>query len=117
MVVLNLVYGILYGIVGQVLSFIQLQAGVRWGWTEKYTIPLMLLGLPISWVFMKSVQNFILAFHGDGAWGSRLAGFGIGVIVFSILSWILFKEGITFKTTTCLILSLAIILIQIFWKS
>jgi hypothetical protein len=115
MVVLNLVYGILYGIVGQVLSFIQLQAGVRWGWTEKYTIPLMLLGLPISWAFMKSVQNFILAFHGE-SWPSRLCGFGIGVIVFTILAWTLFREGITLKTLVCLLLSLAIILIQLLWK-
>lgn len=116
MVILNLVYGILYGIIGQVLSFIQLQAGVKWGWTDKWYWVLMLLGLPISWAFMKSVQNFIVAFNGDGVWGSRLAGFGIGVIVFSILSYILFKEAITIKTMICLILSLGIILIQIFWK-
>lgn len=117
MVVQNFIYGVLYGVIGQVLSFIQLQAGIKWGWTQKYGVLLMFLGLPISWAFMKSVENFILAFNKDGVWGSRLAGFGIGVIVFSVLSWILFKEGITFKTTICLILSLGIILIQVFWKS
>jgi hypothetical protein len=115
MVVLNLVYGILYGIVGQVLSFIQLQAGVRWGWTEKYTIPLMLLGLPISWAFMKSVQNFILAFHGE-IYPSRILGFAVGIIVFSTMGWFLFKEGISPKTAVCLLLSLTIILIQLLWK-
>jgi hypothetical protein len=115
MVLLNLVYGVLYGIIGQVLSFIQLQAGVKWGWTDKFGWALMFLGLPISWAFMKSVQNFILAFHGQ-QWPSRLLGFGIGVIIFSILSWILFKEGITLKTSICLFLALCIILVQILWK-
>jgi hypothetical protein len=115
MVMLNLVYGVLYGIIGQILSFIQLQGGVKWGWTDKFGWALMLLGLPISWAFMKSVQNFILAFHGE-QWPSRLLGFGIGVIIFSILSWILFKEGITLKTSICLFLALCIILVQILWK-
>jgi len=115
MVLLNLVYGVLYGVIGQILSFIQLQGGVKWGWTDKFGWALILLGLPISWAFMKSVQNFILAFHGE-QWPSRLLGFGIGVIIFSILSWILFKEGITLKTSICLFLALCIILVQILWK-
>jgi hypothetical protein len=111
----NLVYGVLYGIIGQVLSFIQLQAGIKWGWTEKYGWALMLLGFPISWAFMKSVHNFILAFDGQ-SWPSRLLGFGIGVIVFTILAWFLFKEGISLKTSICLFLAFCIILIQMFWK-
>jgi hypothetical protein len=110
-----LIYGALYGVIGQVLSFIQLQAGIKWGWTEKYSWALILLGFPISWAFMKSVQNFILAFDGQ-SWPSRLLGFGIGVIVFTILAWFLFKEGISLKTFICLFLALLIILVQIFWK-
>jgi hypothetical protein len=111
----NFVLGVLYGIVGQVLSFIQLQASVKWGWTPKFSWALMFMGLPISWSFMKSVHNFILSFDGQ-QWPSRLIGFGIGVIIFSIMSAILFKEGITPKTAVCLLLSLVIILIQVLWK-
>ena len=115
MVMLNLVYGVLYGVIGQVLSFIQLQAGIKWGWTEKYGVVLMFLGLPISWAFMKSVQNFILAFHGE-IYPSRILGFAVGIIVFGIMGWTLFREGINAKTAICLLLSLVIILIQILWK-
>jgi len=115
MVLLNLVYGVLYGIIGQVLSFIQLQGGIKWGWTEKYSWALMLLGLPISWAFMKSVQNFIIAFHGS-IYESRILGFAVGIITFAIMGWFLFKEGISAKTAICLLLSLVIILIQILWK-
>lgn len=117
MVLLSFVAGVLWGIIGQVLSFIQLQAGIKWGWyaNTKYYWALVLLGIPASLVFMKSVNNLILAFNGE-SWPSRLIGFGIGVIVFSILSWLLFKEPLTLKTIACLILSAGIILIQVLWK-
>lgn len=111
----NLVVGVLWGVVGQVLSFIQLQAGIKWGWTEKYSVLLMFLGLPISWAFMKSVQNFILAFDGE-IYPSRILGFAVGIIIFGTMGWFLFKEGISPKTGVCLLLSLVIILIQVLWK-
>ena len=116
MVLLNLVFGILWGVIGQVLSFIQLQGGIKWGWTEKYSLVLMFLGLPISWAFMKSVQHFITAFQGE-IYPSRILGFVVGIIVFAIMGWLLFKEGISAKTGVCLILSLSIILVQLFWKT
>jgi len=112
----NLVAGVLWGVIGQVLSFIQLQAGVKWGWTEKYSIPLMFIGLPISWAFMKSVQYFILAFNGE-IYPSRIGGFIIWIIVFALMGCLLFKEGISIKIGVCLILCFAIVLIQLFWKS
>ena len=80
----NLVVGVLWGVVGQVLSFIQLQAGIKWGWTQKYGILLMFLGLPISWAFMKSVQNFIVAFDGE-IYPSRILGFAVGIIIFGTM--------------------------------
>jgi hypothetical protein len=112
----NLVAGVLWGIVGQVLSFIQLQGGIKWGWTEKYGIAVMFIGLPISWAFMKSVQHFILAFNGS-IYESRILGFIIGIIVFALMGWFLFREGISIRNGVCLILCFAIVLIQIFWKS
>jgi hypothetical protein len=115
MVLLNLVYGVLYGVIGQILSFIQLQGGIKWGWTEKYSWALMLLGLPISWAFMKSVQNFIIAFNGE-IYPSRIIGFAVGIITFAIMGWFLFREGISLKTSISLFLSFCIILIQILWK-
>jgi len=108
-------YGVIYGVIGQVLSFIQLQAGIKWGWTQKYGWALMLLGLPISLSFMHSVKNFILAFDGE-IYPSRILGFAVGIVVFGIMGWVLFKEGISAKTGVCLLLSLVIILIQVLWK-
>jgi multidrug transporter EmrE-like cation transporter len=73
------------------------------------------MGIPISLLFMYSVKNFVTAYDGQ-IWPSRLIGFGIGVIVFTIMSHYMFREPLTPKTLTCLSLGVIIILIQIFWK-
>jgi len=73
------------------------------------------MGVPISLLFIHSVRNFVDAYDGQ-IWPSRLIGFGIGVIVFTVMSHYLFKEPISLKTLTCLGLGVLIILIQIFWK-
>jgi hypothetical protein len=73
------------------------------------------MGIPISFMFMQSVKYFVLAFEGE-IWPSRLLGFGLGVIIFTIMSELLFKEPFTLKTGVCLFLGLLIILVQIFWK-
>ena len=43
----------------------------------------------------------------------RLAGFGIGTIVFGIMAWSFIGEVPTIKTVVCLLLAVAIILIQV----
>jgi multidrug transporter EmrE-like cation transporter len=55
------------------------------------------------------------AYNGE-IWPSRLIGFGIGIIVFSLMSYFLFKEPFTAKTVVCLFLAVLIILVQVFWK-
>jgi hypothetical protein len=111
----NLFYGILYGLFGQIMSFLQMQGNVKYGWYEKHPIILLLSAIPSTWLYVKSVDNFVKAFDGQ-LWPSRLIGFGIGIIVFVTMSIILFKEPITIKTLVCLILACTILCIQIFWK-
>ena len=112
----HLFYGILYGILGQIVSFVQLQVGIRMGWNIKHPWLLLLASVPISWAFLKSVEHLIPAFNGE-IWPNRLIGFGIGVVVFSIMSWGIFREPMNMKTLVCITLALCIIAIQIFWKS
>ena len=112
----KLVVGILWGVVGQVISFVQLQVGIRYGWNTKHQWILLIASVPISYAFIRSVENLIAAFDGQ-LWPNRILGFGIGVVVFSLLSSILFKEQITMKTAVCITLALCIMGIQIFWKT
>jgi hypothetical protein len=112
---MNIIYGIIWGVLAQVTTYIQLQGQIKFEWLKQNMWFGILMGIPISFMFMQSVKYFVLAFDGQ-IWPSRLLGFGIGVIIFTIMSELLFKEPFTLKTGICLFLGLLIILIQIFWK-
>lgn len=112
---MNLLKGFIYGLIAQIITFLQLQGSLKYDILKNNTWFVVLLGLPISYLFMISVRHFVTAFDGQ-IWPSRLIGFGIGVIVFSIMSHWLFKEPLTLKTFICLGLGSLIVLIQIFWK-
>ena len=42
-----------------------------------------------------------------------MIGFGVGTIVFGIMSWVMLEEIPTLKTFICILLAIAIILIQV----
>jgi len=112
---MNIIYGILFGLLGQIGSYLQLQGAMKLGWFPKYFWPVLLMSVPLSWFYIKSVEYFVAAFDGQ-LWPSRLIGFGLGIIVFSIMSHYLFKEPFTPKTLVCIGLGISIIGIQILWK-
>lgn len=111
----KLIIGVLYGIIGQILSFLQLQGSVKWNWFEKYPILVLLSAIPSTFFYIKSVENLVKYADGE-LWPSRLIGFGVGIIIFTTLSWVMFNENISLKTFVCLMLAVSIILVQIFWK-
>ena len=112
---MNIIYGILYGLIAQIGSFIQLQGAIRYGWYQKYFWLVLISSIPLSWLYIKSVEHIILAFDGQ-LWPSRLIGFGLGIMVFSVMSHYMFKEPFSPKTLVCIGLGLTIIALQIFWK-
>jgi len=111
----KLFMGVLYGVIAQVITFLQLQGNIKYGWFQKYPVIMLLAAMPISYLFIKSVENFVAAYNGE-IWPSRLIGFGIGVIIFTLMSKIMFGEPFTSKTAVCLALGTAIVIIQILWK-
>ena len=112
---MNIFYGVLYGVIAQILTFLQLQGNIKYGWFQKYPVIMLGIAIPISYLFIKSVEYFVAAYNGE-IWPSRLIGFGIGVIIFTLMSKLLFGEPFTTKTAVCLALGTAIVLIQILWK-
>jgi hypothetical protein len=112
---MNIIYGIMYGLLGQIGSYLQLQGAMKLGWYPKYFWPVLLMSVPLSWFYIKSVEYFVAAFDGQ-LWPSRLIGFGLGIVVFSIMSHYLFKEPFSPKTIVCIGLGITIIGIQILWK-
>jgi membrane protease YdiL (CAAX protease family) len=86
---MNIFWGILWGLAAQVATNFQLQGQLKYQWMKDYTWAVVFMGIPISFMFMQSVKHFVLGFGGE-IWHSRLIGFGIGVIVFTIMSELLF---------------------------
>jgi multidrug transporter EmrE-like cation transporter len=110
-----LLIGMFFGFLAQVATFFQLQGSMKYEWFKNHYWLTVLMGIPISMLFMYSVKNIIIAFDGQ-MWPSRLIGFSIGAVTFSWLSWSIFNEPLTTKTIICLGLAVAILLVQLFVK-
>ena len=99
-------------LVGSFIAFFQLQGWVVWNkqWLQS-----------VWWMYATSLIIAPLFFystkwsyeHFGAFWNMRLAGFGIGTLVFGVMAWILIGEIPTIKTIIILLLAAAIILIQI----
>lgn len=111
----KLLIGMIFGLVAQIGTFFQLQGQMKYQWVKDHYWLMILMGVPISMLFMYSVKNMVIAFDGQ-MWPARLIGFSIGAMVFTWLSWLIFKEPLTMKTIICLILAMGILVIQLFWK-
>jgi len=112
---MHLLKGFIFGLLAQIITFLQLQGQLKIDWIKNNMWFGILMGLPISFLFMMSVKNFVEAFDGQ-IWPSRLIGFGIGVVTFTVMSHYMFREPLTPKTLICLGLGTLIVLIQILWK-
>lgn len=111
---MRIFYALLLATIAQIISFVQLQGQLVWKFPKENPYVMMLLGLPISLIFIKTTKIFNQ--HFDANWPGRLIGFGLGIIIFTIMSWLVFKEVPTSKTIVCLVLAFTIVLLQVFWK-
>ena len=104
---------IIFQTIASILAFFQLQGNYVWNDIKFFK--------SMWWVYITSIAIAPLFFyatkwsyeHFGAFWNLRLAGFGIGTIVFGILTWTLIGEIPTLKTIVCLLLALSIILIQV----
>ena len=111
----DFIIGFIIGIIAQVGTFFQLQGPIKLlGWNKYYWL-LVLASIPLGMLYMATTKYMVAAFGGQ-LWPSRLIGFSIGAIIFTWLSWLVFKEPMTIKTIISLILAIGILVIQIFWK-
>ena len=78
-------------------------------WKSPYFI--MIAGALISPMFWYATK-YSYEYFGQ-YWNIRLMGFGVGTMVFGFMTWFLTHEVPTIKTFVCLLLAMAIILIQI----
>lgn len=112
---MDLIYGFLYIIAAQIGTFFQLQGQFMWPWLSKNTWAAALLGVPISYLYIISVKYTVNWFDGQ-LWPSRIIGFASGVVVYAIMTSVIFKEPLTMKTIVSVLLGMVILSIQLFWK-
>jgi len=105
-----------YFMVGHTLIWFQTNGQFLWSWFNKHPIILSIFGgTVISYTFIMGTKH-IVEFSDGLLWPGRLIGFAIGITSFTILTSIFMGEGLNTKTITSLILAMALVSIQIFWK-
>ena len=100
-------------IFGNILAWYQLNAQFKWTESAFWNNPYMMaiFGIPVGYAFFIATK---LCYEYFGfTWNMRMIGFGVGTIVFGIMSWAILDEIPTLKTFICILLAIAIILIQV----
>jgi len=108
-----LILGIIYFTIGQVLIWFQSHLQFFSNWSKDNPLLIAIPGVIVSYVSILATKTLAEAYDGL-VWPSRLIGFGIGIILFSFLTWILLGEKIEMKSAICVLLAFCILLIQLY---
>tara|TARA_Y100000310_G_scaffold317481_1_gene370399 strand:+ start:173 stop:517 length:345 start_codon:yes stop_codon:yes gene_type:complete len=112
----KLLIGVLFFAFGQTIIWYQTNGQFISDWIKNHPLFMSaVFGIPISYSFIMGTKYIVEHFDGQ-LWPGRLLGFGIGAVIFGILTYYHMGEGITAKTTVCLTLAITLVMIQIFWK-
>ena len=107
----------IYFILGHVILFFQANSQFIWAWPKDHKILLaFVLGAPASLLFMTGITHVANA-TGNDMWATRIWPSLIGTLVFMTLTYMIFEQGLNLKNGVCLILTLAVLAIQVFWKN
>ena len=100
-------------VLGNILAWFQLNAQFKWTENSFWNSPfaMSIFGIPIGYGFF--IATKLSYEHFGFTWNMRMIGFGVGTLMFGILSWLLLDEIPTLKTFICILLAIAIILIQV----
>ena len=96
----------------QTLAWIQINGQFIWPWMKEHTFAMSLVGVPISYLLMLAT-NYAYAGMDGRIWPGRLLAFAVGILVFTVFTALLLKEGMTIKTVISLILSFVLIALQL----
>ena len=84
--------------------------------TWKGILAMVIVSMPATVGYILATRNIYIAM-GNSLWSVRLIGFSMGVLTFSFLTYWYLKEGLNMKNTITLMLSVIIVLMQVFWKT
>ena len=112
-----LTMGQLLFILGQTLVWFQLNSQFVWDWWRDRPIPAILFfSVPASFCFWYGVRMVVGEMN--ELWGPRLLIFGMSYLTFPLLTWYYMNESMfTPKTMICVLLSFAIVAVQLLWRT
>ncbi len=108
--------GIGWFIVAHVAVLFQLDGQFKWDWFKNNEWIVASAGLIISFFYIWGTKYTVEGFGGM-LWPARFIGFSVGMIIYAFGVSFFFKEGITNKTFVSLLLCVALVAIQVFWKT
>ena len=111
----ELLIGIGIFILAHIIVWFQLNGQFFSEWFKSNNFILALFGVPISYLYIYGTKYCYEGFGGL-IWPGRFIGFACGMVIFAALASSIMGEGITAKTGLSLILAVALVGIQIFWK-
>ena len=111
----ELLIGIGIFILAHIIVWFQLNGQFFNEWFKSNNFILALFGVPISYLYIWGTKYCYEGFDGL-IWPGRFIGFACGMVIFAAFSSSIMGEGITVKTGLSLILAVALVGIQIFWK-
>ena len=108
--------GILFFFIGNIIAWFQFNSQFVWEWwKDKPLLTASIYAIPAGMLYWYGTKY---AYAGLGeVWGARFMAFSASYFVFPVLTYVLLKESMfTTKTMLCVMLSVCIVLIQLFWK-
>ena len=87
-----------------------------WFKTPKWILAMVIVSMPATVGYILATKALYTAMN-DSLWSVRLIGFAMGVFTFTFLTYWYMKEGLNMKNTVTLVLSVVIVLMQVFWKT
>jgi hypothetical protein len=110
------IYGVVLFVIAQSLIWIQTNGQFVWPWFKRNPLVISAVGgTLISYMFIKA--TYMVAQYFDGLlWPGRFLTQAIGIVTFSLLTFLFLNEGINTKTAISLFLAVVLIAVQIFWK-
>ena len=113
----NLLFACTLFAIGQTLGWFQLNSQFVWEWwSNKPLLSAIVFSIPTGICFWYGVK---IAYEemGQVVWGPRFLIFSMSYFTFPLLTYHFLNESMfTVKTMICVILSFAIVGIQLFWK-
>jgi len=101
---------------GHILGWLQANSQFAWEWwQDKPFFTASIYAVPTGLLFWYGSRAGYEVF--SSVWSVRFIAFAISYITFPLMTWVFLGEGfLNIKTLTCIMLSVIIVFIQIYWR-